>query len=178
MYGGSSSFQSDLIRIWFEVLIWIQASKGLCLSISTDMIPLSVTGTVRYLHNWLMAYISKPNAWVVLFFFIVYHALTMAALQWERLVDMISCFEDWVIFNILSNYILLKWFGSSRTCCTCLKWNVCVCHSIIDCEISPFERTITLRASNTSQVSRGSEKERPAWFQSGMKLTDCCVLVK
>lgn len=148
-------------------LVWSpyldSGNKGLCQSISTDMIPLSITGTVRFLHNWLMLYISKPNAWVVLFF-IVYYALIMADLQWERLVDMISCFEDWVIFNILSNYILLKWFGSSRTCCTGLKWNVWVCHSIIDCEISPFERTITLRASNASQVSRGSGKESPAWF--------------
>lgn len=163
MYGGSCRFQSDPMWIWFEVLIWIQASKGLCLNISTDKILLNVTGTVRYLHNWLTMCIFKPGTWVMLFF-IVYYALTMADLQWERLDDMISCFEDWVIFNILSNYILLKWFGSSRTCCTCLKWDVWVCHSIIDCEISPFKRTITPRISNASQVSHGSEKDSPAWL--------------
>lgn len=75
----------------------------------------------------------------------------------ERLDDTISCFEDGVIFNILSDCFLLKQLGFSRTCYTCLKWDVWGCHNIIDCEISPLERTITPGASNASQTSRGSK---------------------
>lgn len=148
-------------------LVWSHyfnaASKGPCLSISTDNIPLNVTGTVRYCHNWLTASISKPTNWVMLFLYYMlcfYNGrLTMRDIGWyDKLL------WDWGTFNILSNYILLEWFSSSRLFCICLKWDVWVCHSIIDCEISPFKRTITPRTSNASKLSCGSKRENPAWL--------------
>ena len=60
---------------------------------------------------------STLNNYVFFFF----SFLIRADLARKRLDDVISCFEDGVIFNILSDCFSLKQLGSSRTCYTCLK---------------------------------------------------------